>query len=59
MGFPENGLYHQSTRREDPMRRRRLTPPDVARQPPWTDWIADALGRCPLLAATLGPAASA
>src|SRR5688572_14257731 len=73
MGYPENGLYHQSIRREDPMRHPHLTPPDFARQPPWTQWVADALGltdysedlprtalaRCLLLAATLGLAVSA
>jgi hypothetical protein len=55
------------------MRHRHLTPPDFTRQPPWTEWVAEALGltdysaeltrtalaRCLLLAATLGLAVSA
>jgi hypothetical protein len=73
MGFPENGLYHQPSHREDPMRHRHLTPPDAVRLRPWTEWIAQTLGltdasdrlprtalaRCLLLAATLGVAVSA
>jgi hypothetical protein len=73
MGFPENGLYHQSIRRELPMRHPHDTRLDDLRQPAWEQPIADALGlsdytdtlpatavaRCLLLAATLGLAVSA
>lgn len=73
MGFPENGLYHQSVHREDPMRHRHHTPHADLRQPGWDAWLADALGltdysdrapraalaRCLLVAAALRVAVSA
>jgi len=73
MGFPENGLYHQSIRREDPMRHPHPIRFEDLRQPAWTLWIADvlqltdhsqqlprtALAHCLLLAAALGRAVSA
>src|SRR5436309_15856566 len=73
MGFPENGLCHQSRSREDPMRHTHNTRTEDLRQPAWAQWIADVLGltdysgrlprtalaRCLLLAASLGLAVSA
>lgn len=72
MGFPENGLYHQSIRRETPMRRHQSNPWPTLGQPAWADDLADvlhltdspalprtALARCLLLAAALRLAVSA
>jgi hypothetical protein len=72
MGFPENGLYHQSIQREDPMRRHQSNPWPILGQPAWATALADVLrltdspaltrtdlARCLLLAAALNVALSA